>query len=82
MNWIYFYVIPLIICWATIYIIFRNKTSKDKRNLYELCRGYGFFLWMSILPAANIIIIISYILMRIGDLFKDKFREITEKIKI
>ena len=87
MNWIYFYVIPLLLCLIGIYTHFRITISKDenpkeKRNLYELYIRYGFFLWFAIIPVANIIMIIVFILIQIGMLICNNIVDIAKKIKI
>ncbi|MCH5167868.1 MAG: hypothetical protein J1F35_08320 [Erysipelotrichales bacterium] len=87
MNWLYFYVIPMIVCLVGIYVYFRISISKEensieKRNLYELCKRFGFFLWMSIIPIANISMIFVFILIYVGTLIHDNIISILKKIKI
>ena len=87
MCWIYFYIIPLLIDLIAIYILFREYVSKydnpkEKRNLYELFKQYGFFIWVSIFPIANILPIIVVIMLSILDLVQSSIEKILKKIKI
>lgn len=86
-GWLLLYVLPMLLNFIGIYIYFRIEISKEdnpeeKRNLYEIFKRYNFFICMSILPAANICMIIAFILLFGGDFLKNRFENFAKKIKI
>ena len=86
-GWLLFYVLPMILNFIGIYIYFRvdiseEKNSEEKRNLYELFKRCNFFIWMAIIPIANIIMIISSICIYLWSFVKNRFENFAKKIKI
>lgn len=87
MTWLLFYILPMLLNFIGIYIYFRIDISKEdnseeKRNLYELFKRCNFFIWMAIIPIANIIMIISSICIYLWSLIKNNTEKIAKKIKI
>lgn len=83
MMWIYLYIIPLLINLVAIYIHFKRHIKyREKQNLYELFKCYGFFIWMGILPVANIVQIIATVMVYLMELIQPYIEKILKKIKI